>query len=199
VIPGRLFALLAFAATATSAGAQGLPDPRMNTIDAVAVGSPLGVAIGGAPAGFDVVARDVALAPRPGIPVVLSFATAGVRLYTTQAAGTTVDCTQGTLTRITDAQGHVNFVPRFGGWNDANAVHVLVDGLDVGSVKARSPDYDQDGRVGLFDFVTFSADFMTNPSAQKSDFDLSGSTGLGDLVIFSAQFLGATQAQPLCP
>jgi len=185
--------------TLSAATAAAEPDPRFSTVDPVTVGSPLGVAIGGTPAGFDVVARDVSNAPRPNIPVTLSFAGTGLRLYSTQAAGTTIDCVQGTLTRITDAQGHVNFAARFGGWNDANSVHVLIDGEDIASVKARSPDYDADGRVALSDLVMFSGDFVSNPTAQKSDFDLFGSTGLGDLVIFSGQFLGANQAQLLCP
>ena len=54
--PRPMLLLLAFAVTASPAAAQ---DPRFTTYDPVAVGSPNGVAIGGTPAGFDVVARDV--------------------------------------------------------------------------------------------------------------------------------------------
>jgi hypothetical protein len=168
-------------------------------MDAVAVGSPLGVPIGGAPAGFDVTMRDVNNAPRAGETVWLRLAAPGLHMYATQDAGTTVDCVNGSIGRVTDAQGRVNFAPRFGGWNDANVVEVYSGTETFGYVKARSPDYDADGRVGLSDFVTFISDFMTNPAAPRSDFDLSGNTGLSDYVLFSNQFLGSTGAQPLCP
>jgi hypothetical protein len=162
-----LFALLATSLLATVASAE--PDPRFSTIDAVAVGSPLGVAIGGSPAGYDVTMRDVSNAPRPGVIVELRLGAAGLKLYADQAAGTTIDCLAGTLSRVTDAQGQVKFVPRFGGWVDNNAIEVFGGGDSLGFVKGRSPDYDKDGKVGLSDLVTFSNDFLTNPAAQKSD------------------------------
>ena len=188
---------LSLAATTTVAAAQGDPDPRFITMDPITVGSPNGAAIGGNPAGFDVVVRDVNNAPRPGVTVSLHLGDGGLRLYSTQAPGTTIDCAQGTLSRVTDAQGQVNFVPRFGKWNDGNAVKVFVGDVEIGSVKARSPDYDGDGRVGLPDFAIFGEDYMTNPTAQRSDFDLNESTSIGDFSVFQAQF-GALQAQPVC-
>ena len=190
-----LFAALLFALPAHA----DLPDPRFSTIDAVAVGTPLGIAIGGAPAGFDVTMRDINNAPRAGVIVELRLGAAGLTVYANQATGTTVDCVTGTISRVTNAQGAVNFAPRFGGWSDANDVPVWGAGEMLGNVKSRSPDYDRDGKVGLSDLVTFSGDFMLNPGAQKSDFDLNGNTGLGDLVLFSAQFLGASTPQVLCP
>jgi hypothetical protein len=131
--------------------------------------------------------------------VSLRFPLGTFRLYTTQQAGTTVDCTQGTLSRVTDAQGRVNFAARFGGWEDANMVEVLDGGVNLAFVKGRSPDYDKDGKVGLSDLAVFTADLLGNPAAQKSDFDLNGFTGLGDLGILATQLLGTTNAQPLCP
>lgn len=197
----RLFAVLAFvAAFALPAHAQIIePDPRFSTVDPVVVGTPLGIPIGGAPAGFDVTMRDVSNVPRPGVTVALRFPRPAFRLYAPQQAGTTVDCLQGTVGRVTDAQGKVNFAARFGGWDDANAVEVLGDGVSLAFVKGRSPDYDRDGKPGLSDFTFFSTDFLTNPTAQRSDFDLNGSTGLGDYALFSAQFLGASSAQAVCP
>ena len=198
-MPARpiIFAILAAMVAAETAGAE--PDPRFSTIDAVVVGSPLGVAIGGSPAGFDVTMRDVNNAPRPGVIVELWIGDAGLRLYADQASGTTVNCLQGTISRVTNAQGAVNFAARFGGWVDANEIPVIGDGVVLGLVKGRSPDYDKDGAVGLPDLVVFSGDFLVNPSAQKSDFDLNGNTGLGDFVLFSTQFLGVSVPRPLCP
>lgn len=198
-MPARppLFALLATALLALPAAAQDLPDPRFTTLDAIAVGSPLGVAIGGSPPGFDVTMRDVNNAPRPGVIVELRLGAAGLKLYANQAAGTTIDCLAGSISRVTNAQGAVNFAPRFGGWTDDNTVEVMGGGERIGMVKARSPDYDRDGRVGLADFATFNEDFLTHPATLRSDFDLGGTIGLGDFVLFSQQF--PTTAQPLCP
>jgi hypothetical protein len=187
-------------ACATSASAQIVdPDPRFSIVDPIVVGSPLGVAIGGTPAGFDVSMRDVSNAPRPGVVVTLHFPDPSFRLYATQQAGTTLDCLQRTISRVTDAQGKVNFVARFGGWNDANAVEVVDAGVILALVKGRSPDYDSDGKVGLSDLAVFTADLLGNPSAQKSDFDLNGSTGLNDYAIITEQLLGTTSSQALCP
>jgi len=194
-----MIALLATALLALPARAQDPPDPRFTTIDPIAVGSPLGVAIGGSPAGFDVVMRDVSNAPRPGVVVELRLGAAGLKLYANQAAGTTVDCITGSISRVTNAQGAVNFVPRFGGWADGNVVEVIGGGESFGFVKARSPDYDRDGKVGLADFAIFSEDFLTQPATLRSDFDLFGTVGLGDFAIFSDQFVGAATPQPLCP
>jgi hypothetical protein len=60
----------------------------------------------------------------------------------------------------------------------------------LGNVKGRSTDIDgNDGRTGLGDLALFSANLLSNPSAQQTDFDLNGSTGLGDLALFSAELL----------
>jgi hypothetical protein len=197
----RTLATLALSlALAGSASAQVIdPDPRFSTVDPVVVGSPLGIPIGGSPPGFDVTMRDNTNTPRPGVVVSLRFPVGTFRLYATQQAGTTVDCAQGALSRVTDAQGKVNFAARFGGFEDANTVEVLDGGVNLAFVKGRSPDYDKDGKVGLSDLAVFTADLLGNPSAQKSDFDLNGFTGLGDLGILTAQLLGTTNPQELCP
>jgi len=174
-----------------------VPDPRFTTMDQVLVGSPLGVAIGGTPAGFDVVVRDVNNAPLVGVVVEIRAETANLKLYTTQAAGTTIDCQMRRFSRVTNAQGAVNFVARFGGWSDPFAVEVTAGGVILGSVQARSPDYDKDGKVALADLTAFTVDFMTHPATMRSDFDLNNVVGLGDFAIFSDQFNVTPQA--LCP
>jgi hypothetical protein len=195
----RLSPALAVLALVSATSATAQPDPRQITIDVVVVGTPLGVAIGGSPVGFDVTVRNIDLTPRQGAVVSLEFPAASFRLYATQQAGTTINCAQGSLTRVTDAQGQVNFAARFGGWEDGNAVAVLVDGVLIGLVKGRSPDYDRDGKVGLSDLAVFTGDLLGNPGAQKSDFDLNGSTGLNDYAIITEQLLGTTSPQALCP
>jgi len=200
-MPARLIlsALCAFFAAsllARSASAA-VPDPRFSVIEAVIVGSPNGTAIGGTPPGFDVIVRDVSNAPLAGSTVKLDLGAAGIKLYASQAAGTTLNCANGTISRVTNAQGAVNFVPRFGGWTDGNAILVSADGVILGNVKGRSPDYDKDGKVGLGDLAAFTLDFMPNPASLRSDFDLNGVVGLGDFAIFSDQF--NIPAQALCP
>jgi hypothetical protein len=182
---------------AASAGVQ------FSTMDQVLVGSTLGIAINQVNSnepGFDVTRRDQVNAPVPGVNVTLHFAGTNLALYSSQNPGTTVDCAARTISRVTDAQGHVKFAAQFGRWNDANVVEVESEGESFGFVKARSPDYDGDGRVGLPDLGEFTSDFFTNTAAPRSDFDLSGATALGDLSIFSVHYLGQpAAAKPLCP
>jgi len=191
------FVPMLLAALTTLASAN-TPDTRFSTIDDIVVGGPLGIPIGGSPAGYDVVIRDLNLAPVPGVFVTLRFP-AAMKVYATQNAGTTVDCAQRTLTRITDTEGHVNFAARLGGWTNSGQIEVSANGVVLGNVKGRSVDYNADGQVSLGDFVTFSEDFMNDPQAQRSDFDLSGTTGLGDLVLFSRTFLASGPPQATCP
>ena len=197
-MPVRLMLCALFAASllARSASAA-VPDPRFSTIDPVAVGSPTGVSIGGTPPGYDVTVRDVSNVPLAGRTVELYFGAPDFKLYTTQAAGTTIDCANGKISRVTNAQGAVNFVPRFGGWADGNVLLVKADGVILGNVKGRSPDYDKDGRVALADLAAFTLDFTTHPATMRSDFDVNGVVGLGDFAIFSDQFNVTPQA--LCP
>ena len=181
------------------AGAQIIdPDPRFSSIDPVVVGNPIGYAIGGSPPGFDVLMRDQNQAPRPGAFITLRFP-AAMKLYAIQNSGTTVDCVQKTLSRVTDAQGRANFAARVGGWTNGNEIEVAADGVVLGYVKGRSLDYNADGRTSLGDFVTFSDDFLNQVTEPKSDFDLNGSTGLGDFVLFSWIFLESAPPQVTCP
>jgi hypothetical protein len=194
---------VAFLATVLSFGAASA-GVQFTTLDAVLVGSPLGIATSqsGDPIhpGFDVVRRDESNAPVPGATVKLHFAGTNLALYASQNSGTTIDCIAHTLGRVTDAQGHVNFAAQFGGWNNAMSVEVTSDDESFGFVKARSPDYDGDGRVVLLDLSEFAGDFLTNTSAVRSDFDVSNLVGLGDLSIFAVHFLGqGPSPKPLCP
>jgi hypothetical protein len=192
-----LLILAALATLPVAAFAQ--PDPRQFTFDSIVVGSPNGTAIGGAPPGFDVTVRDPSLNPVPNAHVTLKFSGSGIALYLAQAPATTVNCATGSITRLTDPQGHVNFVPRMGGWANANAVGVEVEGVVVGMVPGRSPDYDADGHAALSDLAVFTFDLLHDPAAQRSDFDLDGSTGLGDLALMTGQLLGAPPVQARCP
>ena len=72
--------------------------------------------MGGAPAGYDVLVRDVNNAPVAGAVVTLDFSASGMRVYSTQNAGTTLNCAANAISRTTDALGRVNFGPRVSGF-----------------------------------------------------------------------------------
>jgi hypothetical protein len=177
-------------AVVASVASAGVPDPRFSTIDAVVVGDVSGTAIGGTPAGFDVTVRDVSNAPLAGVTVTLNFSTAGMKVFSTQNAGTTVNCPAKSISRVTNGAGQVNFAARVAKFNNANTVEVSANGVVLGNVRGRSTDIDgTDGRTGLGDFSLFSANLLTNPGAQETDYDLNGSTGLNDLALFSGELL----------
>jgi hypothetical protein len=146
-----------------------------------------------------VIVRDVSNAPLAGVTVTLSFSTAAMKVFSTQNAGTTVNCPAKSISRVTNGAGVVNFASRVAKYNNANTVEVSANGVVLGNVKGRSTDIDgTDGKTGLGDFVLFSSNFLATPSAQETDFDLNGNTGLGDFVLFSSEFnTGPTLAY--CP
>lgn len=173
-----------------SVASAGVPDPRFSTLDAVVVGNVSGTPIGGSPAGFDVTVRDVNNAPLSGRTVTLNFAPSGMKVFSTQNAGTTVNCVAKSISRVTNGSGAVNFGSRIGKFNNSNTVEVSADGVVLGNVKGRSTDIDgTDGKTGLNDLALFSTNLLTNPAAQQTDFDLNGTTGLGDLALFSTELL----------
>jgi hypothetical protein len=177
-------------ALVASVASAGVPDNRFSTSDAVVVGNASGTAIGGSPAGFDVVVKDVNSAPLAGRTVTLDFSATPMKVYNAQNAGTTINCAAKTISRVTNASGAVNFASRVGKFDNGNNVDVIADGVPLFVVKGRSTDIDgTDGTTGLGDFAIFGNNFLNNALAQETDFDLSGGTALGDFAIFGAQFL----------
>jgi hypothetical protein len=190
-----LGALLAAAAPASAT----TPDPRFTTTDLVVVGNASGAAIGGVPAGFDVVVRDVNNAPLPGRIVTLSFAATAMKVSSVQNAGTTVDCAARTISRVTNAAGAVNIAPRVSGYENGVGVEVLDNGVRIATVRGRSTDLDGvGGATGLGDFALFAVNFLTHQAAQETDYDLNGTSGLGDFALFASEFL-SNASQPYCP
>ena len=179
-------------AVVASVASAGVPDPRFSTIDPVAVGTNSGTATAQAAAtpGFDVVVRDVSTAPLAGVTVTLNYSTSAMKVYTTQNAGTTVNCPAKSISRVTNGAGAVVFAPRTGKFNNANTVEVAANGVVLGNVKGRSTDIDGlGGQTALGDFSLFSSAYGT--VNQETDFDVSGGvTGLGDFSIFSAEYAG---------
>ena len=178
-------------ALVASVASAGVPDNRFSTSDAVVVGNASGTAIGGTPAGFDVVVKDVNNAPLAGRTVTLDFSATPMKVFSVQNAGTTTNCAAKTISRVTNASGAVNFAARVAKFDNGNNVDVIADGVPLFVVKGRSTDIDgTDGRTGLGDLSLFSSAYLAAPATQETDFDLSGTTALGDLSIFSSEYLG---------
>jgi hypothetical protein len=186
-------------AVVASVASAGVPDPRFSTTDLVVVGNASGNAIGAAPPGFDVVVRDVNNAALPGRTVVLDFSATPMKVFTTQNAGTTVNCVAKTISRVTNASGAVNFASRVARFDNTNGVEVSADGVVLATVRGRSTDIDgNDGTTGLGDFAIFGNNFQNNPSAQETDYDQDGVTGLGYFAIFGIEFQNGTTGT-YCP
>jgi hypothetical protein len=181
-------------AVVASVASAGIPDPRFSTVDPVAVGTNSGALTSQAAAtpGFDVVVRDVGSTPLSGVTVTLNYSTSGMKVYSAQNAGTTVNCVAKSISRVTNGAGAVVFGPRTGVFNNANTVEVSANGVVLGNVKGRSTDIDGlGGQTALGDFSLFASAYNTNNP--QTDFDVSGGlTGLGDFSIFSAEYAGVT-------
>jgi hypothetical protein len=179
-------------AVVASVASAGVPDPRFSTFDLVAVGTNSGTATAqvAATPGYDVVVRDVSNAPLSGVTVTLNYSTSGMKVYSTQNAGTTVNCPAKSISRVTNGSGAVVFGPRTGKFNNSNTVEVSANGVVLGNVKGRSTDIDgSGGQTALGDFSIFSSAYGTVNA--ETDFDVSGGvTGLGDFSIFSAEYAG---------
>jgi hypothetical protein len=179
-------------AVVASVASAGVPDPRFSTIDPVAVGTNSGAATAQAAAspGYDVIVRDVSNAPLAGVTVTLNYATSAMKVYSTQNAGTTVNCPAKSISRVTNGSGAVVFGPRTGKFNNSNTVEVSANGVVLGNVKGRSTDIDGlGGQTSLGDLSLFAA--VYGAVNQETDFDVSGGvTGLGDFSIFAAEYAG---------
>ena len=182
-------------AVVASVASAGVPDPRFSTVDAVVVGTNSGVLTQqpGDPTnpGFDVVVRDVNNAPLSGRTVTLNYSASGMKVYSTQDAGTTVNCGAKSISRVTNGSGVATFGARTGKFNNANTVEVSADGVVLANVKGRSTDIDglPEGKTGLNDLSLFSVSYL-GAGATETDYDVTGTgNGLGDLSTFANEYL----------
>ena len=204
----RTLLVLAFLVLAAPVRAA-VPDPVNSVVDPVIQGSWNGVSPGAgnaqcAPAspGFEVRVRDIANIPVGGSVVTLRFTHPPLaRPQFTQNPGTLVDCPGAALTKRCDAAGYVRFDPRVAGFDLANDVLVIADGVLLAAVPVISVDFNIDGAMTLGDFATFSADFLNPVPQARSDYDFCLGNKLADYAYFTSQYMaGVNQpAQALCP
>jgi hypothetical protein len=155
------------------------------------VGDNTGTAVGGSPAGFDVTVRSIGDAPVLGVTVMLVFAGSGVRAYSVQNAGTTVDVADQWLLKVAPS-GSTNIAARTGGFNNSNGVQVSGNGVVLGVLNWRSTDIDGlDGKTGLGDLAYFASRYLGMMPAPECNFDLSTSDvpDLADLRILASEYL----------
>ena len=148
-----------------------------------------------------VVVHDRLDHPLAGQMVRLSLAATALRLYSTQDAGVTVNCAEGSLRKLTDAAGEVVFHPRFGGTDAGAAIPIDAEGLQFAVAPALSMDLDGiGGGAGLSDFATFSVAFASNQSHPEINFDRSASDlpDLADFALFAAELARGAVAT-YCP
>lgn len=179
ILVGALAGLLVLAA-ATVASA-GIPDPTLSTI---ALGPDGGMATcpqadGPAFEYVTVTAKRSDATPIQGIPYSSFFFTVTGGNVTITAVGAE-----------TDANGEIQFTvvgdeTIIGDITIDCQIYTVV--LDAGAtLTCNSFDMNDDGAVGLQDFVLFSAEY--NGTSAAADFNFDGTVGLQDFVLFSAHY-----------
>lgn len=174
----------------------GIPSPSNCTVEFPMVGNHTATPMAGignpAVLGYLVVVRDITNAPLAGSTVTLDFSSApSIRLYSTQGAGTTVDCMARTLSRVTNGLGQAIFAPRFGGFVNANAVEVSADAVFLAAVAARSTDINgAGGTTNVADLNLLAIElYKTPPQVQgpQTDFNNDGMTDVADVLLFRTE------------
>lgn len=176
---GALAGLLVLvAATMASAG---IPDPDLSTVE---LGPALGMAT--CPAGdgpsfehIKVTAKRTDTTPIEGIPYSSFFFTVTGGDVTITHVGTETDANGEILFSMVGDETIIGNITI-----EVQIYTVILNDSDI--LYCNSFDMNDDGSVGLQDFVLFSAQYNgTDPSA---DFNFDGSVGLQDFVLFSAHY-----------
>jgi hypothetical protein len=194
--------------TVSPADEAKIPDPRFSQVTPVLVGCSSGDAVTthcpgelSASIGFKITLRDINNSPLYGKMAGLTFYAPGVRLYSEQEAGCTMDCALHTLEKVTDSNGVAVFHPRFGGYCNTACVEAWGEGVVVRDVPVRSTDMAAQGATtGLADFARFMPLYLAGSTTHpEADFDASGGPiGLSDFAIFSREYMLGAQGT-YCP
>ena len=178
-----------------SAASACVPDPTKSTYDHILIGNTSGADMSN---GFKVVVRDVGNVPLAGVAVTITFLGSGARADLEQEAGSTTNCSAGSLTRISDGAGEVTFHARIAGHDATRMIQVRANGVLFGSIEARSTDLDGDGTTGLRDLNAFRERFVQGTTASETDLNHDGVTNGYDFALFRAEFVrGASNS--VCP
>jgi len=136
--------------------------------------------------------RDVNNAPLISDTATLDFSgCTGIRMYTSQQTGVTVDCANHRM-YAQSTTGNYVFFPRLGGFDNAHDCWVEGNGVVIAAVPVRSTDMDGiGGSTSLADVARFMGYYLAGATDHpEADFDGSGSPiGLADFGIISRSYL----------
>ena len=145
---------------------------------------------------FTVIVRDLANNPVAGAVVVIDLSIApDLKLCADQLdPAATVDCAHKTVSKLTAADGSVQFTILGGSNGAGNAVTLLNNGrIFANGTLIQQPTvsaYDLDGSsgVGANDLSAWLTDFGSGQNFGRSDYDCSGSIGANDLSFWLTAF-----------
>lgn len=198
--------LLSFAPVSARAD---VPSPPFSVVERILFAGPSGIPTPQcddwplSEPGFQVIVRNFFNLPIAGATVTLDVSGTALVLYPDTRPGTTVNCANRTISRVTDAGGRVSFAARLGGAAPVPSVEVSADGVLLDLVRVRTADYDGDGLVGIADFALFSLHYNQLGSPESTDLDgctggPDGPSSLGDFAIFAQEYLTEITDRP-CP
>jgi len=199
--PAWLLALALVLAAPCLATAEPSP-PNSTTPSCISlVGSSGGVA---AAAGqFTVVIRDLANNPIPGARVTIDVSGhPDLHLCADQLdAAMSVDCVHGTVSKLTDAAGSVQFT-LLGGSNGAGGAVTLLgggriywEGTLIAFPTVSAFDLDGSSGVGANDLSAWLTDFGSGNDYGRCDYDCSGGVGANDLSLWLTVFGSGEMAE----
>lgn len=210
--PPRTFLvlLIALLALATPVWARGFPPfPNVTAPAIIHLVASDGAAPSRAFGEFEVVVRDLANNPLPGVSVRVDVTLAEeLRIASDQHdPAAVVDCADKAVTKLTDVNGRAVFcilgsnVPGAPASTLISGGRIFANGLLCAAPTASA--FDLDGTLGLGsgDLSVFLSDFASGQPFGRSDFDGSGSLGAGDLSIWLKAFASGTQvvSAAACP
>ena len=150
---------------------------------------------------FEVIVRDLANNPVPGVQVTVDLGNApDLHLCAQQLApGIIMDCPADHASVITDAAGRARFTllgsgvaaPTGSGLNNGR---IYADGTLIGSPTVSAFDLDGVSGVGANDFSLWLSDFFTGLPLGRSDYDCSGNVGANDLSVWLTEFGSAASS-----
>lgn len=192
----RFLLVSAWLAVATPVHAQGVPSPANSTAPSyIALMGRTGGAVSPL-GGFEVVVRDLANNPVAGARIVvdLGLCTDLHLCADPQEAGTTVDCVNRRVSRLTDAAGQAHFTLLGGSVGvtaDRSPHHmgrIFWEGKLIAAPTVAAYDLDGANGLGVNDLSVWLDDFGSTLDIGRSDYDGSGSVGANDLSFWLAVF-----------
>ena len=190
---------LLFAATAHA----GWPSPANSTIPGHV--NLVGLGPAGPDSAFghcEVIFRDLANNPMPGVEIALDFSDVSDMTIATDPHDPrlTVHCSPRMVTAVTDQNGRAVFtvigsaIPGRPA-SPVYAFKLYADGILLGSPTLSAFDMNGQGGVDPTDLSLWSADFFSVTNPMRADYDGTGGVSIADLSLWSGAYFGAGSVQ----